>query len=86
MKALWAFLGVAALFVIVLLFAGGSYVSSKNQMVAKDQADRDLQPRLAVTVLAPGDKRQAMEQKLVGAHLAGDLIPASEQLGLGLGR
>ncbi|WP_263385164.1 LemA family protein [Granulicella arctica] len=37
MKALWAFLGVAALFVIVLLFAGGSYVSSKNQMVAKDQ-------------------------------------------------
>jgi len=37
MKALWAFLGVAALFVVVLLFAGGSYVSSKNQMVAKDQ-------------------------------------------------
>jgi LemA protein len=37
MKALWAFLGVAALFIVVLLFAGGSYVSSKNQMVAKDQ-------------------------------------------------
>jgi LemA protein len=37
MKALWAFLGVVALFVVVLLFAGGSYVSSKNQMVAKDQ-------------------------------------------------
>ncbi len=37
MKALWAFLGVAALFIIVLVFAGGSYVSSKNQMVAKDQ-------------------------------------------------
>ena len=37
MKALWAFLGVAVLVVIVLVFAGGSYVSSKNQMVAKDQ-------------------------------------------------
>jgi LemA protein len=37
MKALWAFLGVVGLVVVVLLLAGGSYVSSKNQMVAKDQ-------------------------------------------------
>jgi LemA protein len=37
MKALWAVLGVVGLFVVVLLLAGGSYVSSKNQMVAKDQ-------------------------------------------------
>ncbi|HEY0264929.1 MAG TPA: LemA family protein [Granulicella sp.] len=37
MKALWALLGVVGVIVLVLLFAGGSYVSSKNQMVAKDQ-------------------------------------------------
>jgi LemA protein len=38
MKALWVALGVVGLIIIVLLFIGGSYVSSKNQMVAKDQA------------------------------------------------
>jgi LemA protein len=37
MKALWALLGVVGLFLVIALFAGGSYVSSKNQMVAKDQ-------------------------------------------------
>ena len=37
MKALWVALGVVGLIIIVLLFIGGSYVSSKNQMVAKDQ-------------------------------------------------
>ena len=37
MKASWAALGVVGLLIVVLLFAGGSYVSSKNQMVAKDQ-------------------------------------------------
>ncbi len=37
MKSLWVVLGVVALIIVVLLFAGGSYVSSKNQMVAKDQ-------------------------------------------------
>ena len=37
MKSSWIVLGVVGLLLIVLLFAGGSYVSSKNQMVAKDQ-------------------------------------------------
>jgi LemA protein len=37
MKALWISLGVVGLIIVVLLFVGGSYVSSKNQMVAKDQ-------------------------------------------------
>ena len=37
MKASWAVLGVVGLLIVALLFAGGSYVSSKNQMVAKDQ-------------------------------------------------
>jgi len=37
MKALWVVLGVVGLIIVVLLFIGGSYVSSKNQMVAKDQ-------------------------------------------------
>jgi LemA protein len=53
MKALWAVLGVVGLIIVVLLLAGGSYVSSKNQMVEKDQAvqsafsniDVDLQRR-----------------------------------------
>jgi LemA protein len=53
MKALWVVLGIVGLIIVVLLFAGGSYVSSKNQMVEKDQAvksafsniDVDLQRR-----------------------------------------
>ena len=35
MKALWAVLGVVGLIVLVAIFAGGSYVSAKNQMVQK---------------------------------------------------
>jgi LemA protein len=37
MKVLWISLGVVGLMIVVLLFIGGGYVSSKNQMVAKDQ-------------------------------------------------
>jgi LemA protein len=37
MKPLWLVLGVVGLIILVLVFAGGSYVSAKNQMVAKDQ-------------------------------------------------
>jgi LemA protein len=37
MKPLWIVLGLVALLIVVLLFVGGSYVGSKNQMVAKDQ-------------------------------------------------
>ena len=33
MKALWIALGVVGLFVVVLLFGAGSYISAKNQMV-----------------------------------------------------
>ena len=53
MKALWVVLGVLGLIVLVALFAGGSYVSARNQMVQKDQdvqkafsdIDVDLQRR-----------------------------------------
>jgi LemA protein len=37
MKALWIVLGLVALLILVLLIGGGSYIGSKNQMVAKDQ-------------------------------------------------
>jgi len=37
MKSLWISLGVVGLIIVLLLFVGGGYVSSKNQMVAKDQ-------------------------------------------------
>ena len=37
MKPLWLVLGVVGLLILVLVFGGGSYVSAKNQMVAKDQ-------------------------------------------------
>lgn len=37
MKPTWIVLGVVALLIVVLLFIGGSYINSKNQMVAKDQ-------------------------------------------------
>jgi LemA protein len=50
---LWVVLGVLGLIVLVALFAGGSYVTAKNQMVQKDQdvqnafsnIDVDLQRR-----------------------------------------
>ena len=40
MKALWVLLGVLGLIVLVALFAGGSYVTARNQMVQKS-ADVD---------------------------------------------
>jgi LemA protein len=40
MKASWVLLGVLGLIVLVALFAGGSYVSARNQMVQKS-ADVD---------------------------------------------
>jgi LemA protein len=64
MKALWVVLGVLGLIVVVALFAGGSYVSAKNQMVQKSadvdasfsnidvdlQRRSDLIPNLVATV------------------------------------
>src|SRR5206468_11211796 len=37
MKPLWIVLGLVALLIVVLLFVGGGYIGSRNQMVAKDQ-------------------------------------------------
>jgi LemA protein len=64
MKPLWVVLGVLGLIVVVALFAGGSYVSAKNQMVQKSndvdkafsdidvdlQRRADLIPNLVATV------------------------------------
>ncbi|HWZ52363.1 MAG TPA: LemA family protein [Granulicella sp.] len=64
MKALWAVLGVLGLIIVVVLFAGGSYVSTKNTLVQKNEdVDRaysqvnvvqqrrlDLIPNLVATV------------------------------------
>src|ERR1700680_1387853 len=64
MKALWAVLGVVGLIIVVVLFAGGSYVSTKNALVQKNEdVDRaysqvnvvqqrrlDLIPNLVATV------------------------------------
>jgi LemA protein len=64
MKGLWVGLGVAGVFVLVLLLVGGSYVTSKNQMVEKSndiplalgnidvdlQRRADLIPNLVATV------------------------------------
>jgi LemA protein len=64
MKGLWVGLGVVGVFIIVLLLVGGSYVSSKNQMVQKSndiplalgnidvdlQRRADLIPNLVATV------------------------------------
>lgn len=37
MKGLWVGLGAAAVFVVVLLLVGGSYVSARNQMTSKTE-------------------------------------------------
>lgn len=38
MKPLWIVLGVVGLLILVLIFAGGSYVSTKNTLVQKNEA------------------------------------------------
>ena len=38
MKSLWVVLGVVGLLILVLLFAGGSYIGAKNTLVAKNEA------------------------------------------------
>jgi LemA protein len=37
MKSLWIVLGVVGLLILVVILSGGSYISAKNQMVAKNQ-------------------------------------------------
>ncbi len=64
MKGLWVALGIVGLIVVVLLFAGGSYISAKNTLIQKNEdVDRaysqvnivqqrrlDLIPNLVATV------------------------------------
>ncbi|WP_035348891.1 LemA family protein [Edaphobacter aggregans] len=38
MKPLWIVLGVVGLIILLLLFAGGSYVSTKNTLIQKNEA------------------------------------------------
>lgn len=38
MKSLWIVLGIVGLLIIVLLLAGGSYISTKNTLVQKNEA------------------------------------------------
>jgi LemA protein len=38
MKPIWIVLGVVALLIVVLLFAGGSYIGAKNTLVQKNEA------------------------------------------------
>ncbi len=38
MKPIWILLGVVGLLVVVLLFAGGSYIGAKNTLVQKNEA------------------------------------------------
>src|ERR1700709_1465393 len=38
MKPLWIVLGIVGLIILLLLFAGGSYVSTKNTLVQKNEA------------------------------------------------
>jgi LemA protein len=38
MKPIWAVLGVVGLLILVLLFAGGSYIGAKNTLVQKNEA------------------------------------------------
>ncbi|HEY6374704.1 MAG TPA: LemA family protein [Edaphobacter sp.] len=37
MKSLWVVLGVVGLLILVVILGGGSYITAKNQMVAKNQ-------------------------------------------------
>jgi LemA protein len=38
MKSIWIVLGVVGLLIVVLLFAGGSYIGAKNTLVQKNEA------------------------------------------------
>jgi len=77
MKALWVGLGGLALVVVVLLFVGGSYFSSKNQMVAKNEdiksafsaIDVDLQRRsdLIPNLVATGKGYANVEESILTA-------------------
>jgi LemA protein len=82
MKALWVVLGVLGLIVLVALFAGGSYVSAKNQMVQKSadvdaafsnidvdlQRRADLIPNLVATVKGYANVEQTILTNIANAR------------------
>jgi LemA protein len=79
MKALWVVLGVLGLIVVLALFAGGSYVSAKNQMVQKSadvdaafsNIDVDLQRRAdLIPNLVASVKGYANVEETVLANIA----------------
>jgi len=79
MKALWVVLGVLGLIVLLALFAGGSYVSAKNQMVQKSadvdaafsNIDVDLQRRAdLIPNLVASVKGYANVEETVLANIA----------------
>jgi LemA protein len=79
MKGLWVALGVLGLFVVVLLFGFGSYVSAKNQMVslngdvnnAYSQVDIEQQRRLdLIPNLVASVKGYVKEEETVLTNIA----------------
>ncbi len=79
MKGLWIALGVLGLFVVVLLFGFGSYISSKNQMVqlnenvneSYSQMDVVLQRRLdLIPNLVASVKGYVAEEETVLTNIA----------------
>ncbi|RSL15422.1 LemA protein [Edaphobacter aggregans] len=48
MKSLWVVLGVVGLLILVLLFAGGSYISTKNTLVQKNEAINQAYSQVSV--------------------------------------
>jgi LemA protein len=82
MKSLWIVLGVVGLIIVLALFAGGSYISSKNQMVAKDQAVQsafseidvnlqrrsDLIPNLVATVKGYANVEESVLTSIANAR------------------
>ena len=83
-KGLLVGLGVVGVFVLALLMVGGSYVSAKNQMVAKDQAVKsawaevdvqlqrraDLIPNLVETVKGFAKQELAVMKEVTDARAA----------------
>ncbi len=48
MKSLWVVLGVVGLLILVLLLAGGSYISTKNTLVQKNEAINQAYSQVSV--------------------------------------
>lgn len=48
MKSLWVVLGVVGLLILVLLFAGGSFISTKNTLVQKNEAINQAYSQVSV--------------------------------------